>query len=60
MMINTIFLPLTELSTIKLFLEYLSDLKWTDIPTALAANLVTNNYFFLRYIITITFISTGI
>jgi hypothetical protein len=51
MLINTIFLPLTGLLTIKSFIEYISDLNWKNFPTALSGNLVTNNYFFLRYII---------
>lgn len=60
MFINTIFLPLFGMASIKSLLEYLSTKNWEDISTALAINLVTNNTFFLRYIIQLTFISNGI
>ena len=34
MTLNTIFLPLTELTTIKSFIAYVADLNWEQFPTA--------------------------
>jgi hypothetical protein len=34
MTVNTIFLPLTELTTIKSFLQYVADISWEDLPIA--------------------------
>lgn len=51
MMLNAIFLPLTELATIKAFISYLAEIKFEDLPTALSQNLVASYYFFLRYMI---------
>ena len=60
MMLNSLFLPLMELSTIKNLLDYLMDLEVKDLPTAFSKNLVKSYYFFLRYIIQLTFISNGV
>jgi hypothetical protein len=60
MMMNTLFLPLTELTTIKAFLSYVADLHLEEIPTAFSTNLVSSYYFFLRYMIQLTLISNGI
>lgn len=60
MMLNSLFLPLMELSTIKNLLDYVLDLDVKDLPTAFSKNLIKSYYFFLRYIIQLTFISNGV
>jgi len=51
---------LANQTLIKNFLEDLSQKNLEDWPETLGANLVNNNWFFLRYAIQIAFISNGI
>lgn len=51
MLLNTIFLPLTEITTIKVFINYIMGLHWQDLPTAFSKNLAASYFFFLRYMI---------
>jgi len=60
MVINAILLPLTELTTIKQLVAYVAHLKWEDVPTAFSKNIFKSEFFFLRYMIQLTFISNGI
>lgn len=58
MIINTLIIPVTQTSAI-LFFNYLQHSNITYWPALLSSNLMTQQYFYIKFIIQLTFISNG-
>jgi len=59
MMINTLFIPLTGVGTIKAFLQAAKDQKVTDWPSWISQGMLLQYSYFTVYFIQLTFLSVG-